>query len=40
MGTKEKRITNVNAWREKFPIVHEFVVSDDGEKISAIVEIG
>jgi hypothetical protein len=37
--TKEKCITDVNEWRKKFPIVREFVVSDDGEKISAIVEI-
>ncbi len=37
--TKEKCITDVNEWRKKFPIVREFVVSDDGEKISASVEI-
>jgi hypothetical protein len=31
--------SDVNEWRKKFPIVREFVLSDDGEKISAIVEI-
>jgi hypothetical protein len=37
--TEEKLITDTNEWKDKFPIIHEFVVSNDGEKISAIVEI-
>ena len=38
-NTKEKLITNINEWKKQFPVIHELAVSDDGEKISAIVEI-
>ena len=39
-ATGEKCISDVVAWRRRFPIVHEFDVSCIGEKIAAIVEIG
>jgi len=37
--TKEKLICNVDEWKEKFSLVHEFIVSPDGEKIAAVTEI-
>ena len=37
--TKEKLICNVDEWKEKSSLVHEFIVSPDGEKIAAITEI-
>jgi hypothetical protein len=37
--TKEKLICNVDEWKENFSLVHEFIVSPDGEKIAAITEI-
>ncbi len=36
---KEKLVCNVNEYKDKFSIVHEFFVSPDGEKIAATVEI-
>lgn len=38
-NTKEKLITTISEWKKQFPVIHEFVVSNDGEKISAVVEI-
>ena len=37
--TEEKCIANVNEWRKQFTVVQEFAVSNDGEKIAAVVEI-
>ncbi|HGJ66151.1 TPA: WD40 repeat domain-containing protein, partial [bacterium] len=37
--TKEKEIADLHEWRNRFGLVHEFVVSEDGEKIAAVVEI-
>ncbi|MCS7203670.1 MAG: hypothetical protein NZ809_04410 [Thermodesulfovibrio sp.] len=37
--TKEKVISNLNDWKEKFSMVHDLIVSLDGEKIAAPVEI-
>ncbi|MDI1471329.1 MAG: hypothetical protein QMD43_06475 [Thermodesulfovibrio sp.] len=37
--TKEKLICNVDEWKEKSSLVHEFIVSPDGEKIAAVTEI-
>ena len=36
--TREKLVANTNDWKERFPLIHEFVVSPDGEKISAVVK--
>ena len=36
--SKEKLIC-IDEWEKRFPVVHEFFVSDDGEKIAAVVEI-
>ena len=37
--TEEKCIANLNEWRTQFQVVQEFAVSNDGEKIAAVVEI-
>ncbi len=37
--TKEKVICDVNEWKERFSLVHEFIPSADGERIAAVVEI-
>ncbi len=37
--TEEKCITDIAEWQKIFPVIHEFTVSNDGEKISAVVEI-
>jgi len=39
-GTREKIIADVNEWKKRFPVVQECIVSNDGEKIAAIVEAG
>ena len=38
-NTQEKLVADVHEWKRRFPIVHEYAVSDDGEQIAAIVEI-
>ncbi|WP_353684303.1 hypothetical protein V4D30_00540 [Thermodesulfovibrio sp. 3907-1M] len=37
--TKEKLVCDVSEYNDKFCLVHEFIVSPDGEKIAAVVEI-
>jgi len=37
--TKEKLICDVNEWKDRFSLVHEFITTPDGEKLAAIVEI-
>src|SRR4030042_6504179 len=39
-STGEKCIADVEEWRKRFPIVHEYTVTNDGEEIAAIVEKG
>ena len=35
--TEEKCISDVAGWKNRFPIVQEFAVSNDGEKIARAV---
>src|SRR5512135_2259649 len=37
--TEEKCVADVAAWKKRFPVVHEFTASSDGEKVAAVVEI-
>lgn len=37
--TKDEIICDINEWKSKFALVYEFIVSPDGEKIAAPVEI-
>jgi hypothetical protein len=39
-STGDKRIADVEEWRKRFPVVHEYAVTNDGERIAAIVEEG
>ena len=36
---EDKLVSDLNEWRKKFSLIHEFIVSPDGEKISAPVEL-
>ena len=35
--TGEKCLADVSGWKNTFPVVHECLVSHDGEKIAAVV---